>query len=195
MRKILCVVLLLGLLSVSGFAQITKSPDKFTEVTSFEDKVVFLKEFDVKDLNPDSVYAGIKDWGRKEYGKDTFVSSIKYDPKNKEVRITSRIELLLPEDSEGKRESVPMKYRLNVFLCQDKCVMEVKGITFHVPLPKDKAAVKTVHKSYRAEELILPSLKTLPAGISGEFRNNLEKSTIFFLNTLLDDVSVAINRR
>lgn len=131
----------------------------------------------------DATFEKIKAWGKKTYGDDPFNSNIRYDNKNKEIRIISKIELVLPENTEGVRETVQMRYKANVFLIQNKCVLEIRSIAYFIGTGKKK-------KAYKGEDVLFT--QSANTSFSNEFRENLKKSTLFFLNELADGVGASL---
>ncbi|MDR1089447.1 MAG: hypothetical protein LBL79_00080, partial [Prevotella sp.] len=116
MKKILfCIIC--GLLPVLGFAQVVKLGERFTKVPVIEEKVTFIKEIPMKDgISASDNYKLLKQWATDNYGRDPFISSVRYDGVNQEFIAKSRIELLLPANSKGVREKMIMRYRINGFL-------------------------------------------------------------------------------
>lgn len=174
----------MGLLSVMlCSAQIVKDGEKFTDVTSVDGKVVFIKEISLAERTP-VTYEKLKEWARDNFGKDPFISSVRYDAKNNEVIAKSRIELLLPPDSKNAREKVVMRYRLNAFLFGSKCVMEVKSISYMVD-----SAKKTGQAVLKAEDVIVDSVIKADDP-NFELKKNIQKSTLYFLNELAKGLEV-----
>lgn len=180
-------ILLCAFLPISVFAQIVKEGDVFTEVTEVEGKVIFIKEINLSE-EVDVAYPKLKEWGRENYGKDPFISSIRYDDRNKEIIAKSRVELLLPPNTKNVREKVVMRYRLNAFLFQDKCVLEVKEISYMLDSSKKTASKKNV---LRAEDMILESAIEAEESLK-ELKENTRKSTIYFLNELVKGLEKAV---
>lgn len=181
MKKILFVILFFQI-AFSINAQIVKGEEPFTEIMSVENKIVFLKEFPLHQVQADSAFNNIKQWAKDYYGKDRLNSTIRFDSKNKEIRIVSRVELILPENSDGVSLSVQMKYKTNVFLFQGKCVMETRSMSYFIAEGK-----KT--KNYRAEDIYLLNTAT---DLPQEFKENLKKSTLYFINEISENLSKSI---
>lgn len=168
-------------------AQIVKDGQSISDVTTFEGKVVFLKELKLNNPNAEQSYLLLKEWARENFSKDPFVSSVRYDAKNKEIIAKSRIELVLPPNSKGVRETIIMRYRVNGFIFQNKCVLEVKDITYMYNSSKEKNA----QKIFKAEEMITDSaLKE--QGTLMELKANTKKGTIYFLNELVLGLKSAV---
>lgn len=178
-------------LSVNSFSQVAKQGEKFGSVPLIEEKVTFLKEVSlVGSMSADGNYSLLKDWAIENYGKDPFLSSVRHDTKNKEFIAKSRIELLLPPNAKGVREKMVMRYRINGFIFQDKCILEITDISY---LYEDSSKNKLLPRIIRAEEFITDSAINIDDEIK-EYRENTRKSTLFFLNELGDSFEQHFNR-
>ena len=172
------------MLSAVCFSQVVKSGESFINVPVIEGKVTFLKEIPSnKDISTEANYKILKEWAIINYGKDPFISSVRHDTKNNEFIAKSRIELLLPANSKGVREKMIMRYRINGFLFQDKCVLEVTDISY---LDENQANDKLLPRVIRAEDFITDNALELNDNIQ-EFRVNTRKSTLYFLNEISKD--------
>lgn len=185
-RNIILTSILLLLSFVYGYGQNLIQNDKFIYVTTFKNKVVFLKEIPISNKNMDYNYFVLKEWGKKNYSNDITQSNIRYDNKNKEILVKSRVELILPENSEGLRESVLMIYHLNAFILDNKCILEVKNITYNSP-------ERTTIRSFKAEDIISDEAIRINDDL-GEFRVNTKKSTLYFLNELANELADVFNK-
>lgn len=174
------ILTIIGLLSVAlASAQIAKDGELFTDVKTVDGNVVFIKEINLPDRDS-STFSKLREWAKENFGKDPFVSSVRYDAKNMEIIAKSRIELLLPPDSKNVKEKVVMRYRLNAFIFQNKCVLEVKSISYMLDASKKALVKQTVQK---AEDMIVDSVIKTDDPLF-ELKKNTQKSTIYFLNEL-----------
>lgn len=190
MRKYLYFIITF-FLSTSCFAQVVKQGEKFTNVPEIEGKVIFLKEVSlVGSMSTDGNYALLKDWSIEQYGKEPFVSSIRHDTKNKEFIAKSRVELLLPANSKGVREKMVMRYRINGFIFQDKCVLEITEISY---LYENSSKNKLLPRIIRAEDFITDNAINIDDEVK-EYRDNTRKSTLFFLNEIGESLEKYFNR-
>lgn len=152
-----------------------------TSVPLVQGKIVFLKEIpSKKGISAEDNYNILKDWAKENYGKDPFISSVRYDAKNNEIIAKSRIELLLPANSKGVREKMIMRYRINGFLFEDKCVLEITDITY---MYQNTKGDKTLPKVIRGEDFITDDALRTSDHLE-ELRQNTRKSTLYFLNEL-----------
>lgn len=181
--KTIVLIISAGLFAVSAYSQDLLQNEKFTYVPIFEGKVIFLKEIPLKQSDQDNCYLHLKEWCKMNYASDPLISNIRYDNTNKEVVIKSKIELLLPPNSENIREKVVMTYHLNTFILNNKCILEVKDISY--VLPNERKGVK-------AESFITDRALSV-ADQKQEIRSNTRKSTLYFLNEIADNIAVAVN--
>lgn len=174
------------LFSVTGFAQVIKQGEKFLDVSEVEGKVVFLKEIQLKEpLAEEKNYQILREWARANYGKDPFISSIRYDNKNHEIIAKSRVELVLPIDTKGVREKMIMRYRINAFLFQGKCILEITDLIYLYE--NAKSDKQPFPRMIRAEDFITDK-QLEEIGGHLEFKQNTRKSTFYFLNELSKDL-------
>lgn len=177
-----CFVFFFTLLSGSSFAQVLAQNEKFTYAPLFKNQVVLVREIPLNNSDPEKSFHKVKEWGKERYASSPLISNIRYDNTNKEIIVKSKIELLLPENNDKVREKVVMTYHLNTFIFNDKCVFEVKGITYKL---------HNVKRSVKAEDIITQSALEV-SGPQQELRVNIQKSTLFFLNELADSLDNAL---
>ncbi len=181
-KYILLIVLVFSFSAI--YSQVVKQGERFENVTVIDNKVVFLKEVPLKkNYSKEFNYNLLKDWGKKNYGKDPFISSIRYDNKNFEIAAKSRIELLLPVNSKGVSEKVVMRYRINSFIFQDKCVLEVQNIAF---IYQNQSSKERIPKVFSAENFITNEVID-SVGDYQELKVNTRKSALYYVNQLADD--------
>lgn len=181
MKKILLlIVCIIATTAVS--AQITRQNELFKDIPVINNKVVFVKEVKLQSKTTEDNYEILKNWAKKNYGKDPFVSSVRYDAKKNEVVGKSRIELVLPENSLGIREKMVMRFRIDAFLFADKCVLEISDLSYMHTNARDKNLPRVI----RAENLVTDEIVAEDNPLR-ELRINARKSTLYFLNTLGKD--------
>lgn len=169
-----------------SFAQVVKQGEKFMEVSEVEGKVVFLKEIQLKEGTSESDnYQILREWAKVNYDRDPFRSSVRYDNRNREIIAKSRVELVLPIDTKGVREKMIMRYRINAFLFQGKCVLEVTDIIYLYE--NTKSDKQPFPRLIRAEDFITDK-QLEEIGGHLEFKQNTRKSTFYFLNELSQDL-------
>lgn len=169
-------------ISISVSAQIIRKGDLFTKVYLVNDKVVFIKEIPSnKGISKEANFKILRDWAKENYGRDPFISSIRYDAKNTEFIAKSKIELLLPQNSQGIREKMIMRYRINGFLSGDKCILEITDISYLYENAK-RSNIDLPHV-IKAENFITDKDISIRDNLT-EIKNNTRKSTLYFVNEL-----------
>lgn len=181
--KTIVLIISVSLLTAKAYSQNLLQNEKFSYVTTFEGKVIFLKEIPLKNSDQDNSYLHLKEWCKKNYASDPLISNIRYDNTNREVVMKSKIELLLPPNVKNVREKVMMTYHFNTFIFGSKCILEIKDISY--VLPREKKGVK-------AEFLVTDRALSVKDD-KQEIRTNIKKSTLYFLNDLADSIGVAVN--
>lgn len=185
MNKLIATIIGL-LLTINLSAQIVYLNEDATKVSVVEGKVVFLKEIPAPEGNTrEANYKLLKDWAIKNYGKDPFISSVRVDPRAKEIIAKSRIELVLPEGSNNEREKFVMRYRVNGYILDNRCVLEVTDISFLYQGVKEQRS-KSMPKVIRAELFITDDAIRKEDELK-EIRDNTRKSTLYFINRLNKD--------
>lgn len=169
----------------NSFAQQLLQNEKFTYAPLFNNEVVLVKEIALNGADPEKSFHTVKEWGKEGYASSPLISNIRYDNTNKEIIIKSKIELLLPENQKNIREKVLMTYHLNTFILNDKCVFEVKGISYKL---------SNLKKSLKAEETITQSALTVQSS-QQELRVNIQRATLFFLNELVDSLEKSLKEQ
>ena len=94
------------------------------------------------------------------------------------------MELLLPENSQGVREKMMMNYRFDANITNAGCILKVRDITYQNVREKGKSFFP---KSSSAEELITDNAINSVSD-NKEFKENLRKGTLYFLNELYNDL-------
>lgn len=173
--------------ALTSVAQITKQNELFETVPIIEGKAVFIKEVAPKKVEIEDAYSLIESWARDNYGRDPFISSARFDAVKKEVVAKSRIELLLPENSKGVRKKMIMRYRIDSFIKEDKCVLQITELSYLLENSRERKLPRVI----RAEDFITAS-KVLEVDELQELRVNTRKSTLFFLNELSKEFEKAL---
>lgn len=182
MKKILFHILSIVLAS-SLNAQVTKQNELFKEVPILNNKVAFVKEVKFNNgKTGEQNFEILREWARANYGKDPFLSSVRYDARKNEIVAKSRIELVLPENSFGVREKMIMRFRVDGFIFDDKCVLEITDLSYL----HENARSKKMPRVVRAEDFITDE-KIAEEDPLRELRINARKSTLYYLNTLGKD--------
>jgi hypothetical protein len=180
MKKIIFYITC-SLLPALCFAQVVKLGERFTKVPVIEEKVTFIKEIPMKNgISTGDNYKLLKQWATDSYGRDPFISSVRYDGVSQEFIAKSRIELVLPANAKGIREKMIMRYRVNGFLIKDKCVLEITEISY---LYENSKKNKMLPRVMRAEDFITDEAIATEDGLQ-EYKINTLKSTLYFLDEL-----------
>lgn len=179
-------ILLLGLLllvAIGSNAQAEKE-NMFTAVPEVNGKVVF-QQFIHTDqgLNEDQVYSLLYKWGKDNYAGNPLLSGIRFNEKDKSITVSSKVELLLPENSDGERLKKMMNYRFDASITNAGCVLIIRDITYQ-DVSKSKGFFP---KLTSAEDVITDSALTASLA-DKEYRENLRKGTLYFLNELYHDL-------
>lgn len=178
MKKYTLFVLVI-LFPLIAFSQIiTKQNELFSNIQEVKGKVVFIREITVSTETTDA-YMQLENWGKKHYGKTPFISSIKYDKREKEIITQSKVELILPKGNKNIDESILMKYKLDAYISKGKCIIEISDIWYY----PTKNSSYTIGKSINAE-MFLPKDTINTNTVNEELQIRTKKATIFFFNKL-----------
>lgn len=175
------------LLSLLVLLPETKAQAAFTSVPEVNGKVVFRQFIHIdQELSPDQRYAFLYKWGKDNYSGNPLLSGIRFDDKAKSITVSSKIELLLPQNSGGVREKVIMNYRFDANITTAGCMLVVRDITYQNVQSKNSSFFP---KTFTAEETITDAAISSSSGTDKEFRTNTKKSTLFYLNELHEELS------
>lgn len=183
MKKIILMVGLVFLVVLFGNTQ-TKNENVFSTVPEVNGKVVF-QQFIHTDqgLNEEQVYSLLYKWGKDNYAGNPLLSGIRFNEKEKSITVSSKVELLLPENSDGDRLKKMMNYRFDASITNVGCVLIIRDLTY-----QDSAKSKGFFpKLSSAEDMITDSAITSNVA-DKEYKENLRKSTLYFLNELYHDL-------
>lgn len=183
MKKILFLIGLAFSFLVSN-AQ-THIENVFTTVTEINGKVVFQQFIHTpQGLNEDQSYAILYKWGKDNYANNPLLSGIRFNEKDRSITVSSKVELILPENSQGAREKMLMNYRFDAEITNAGCVLKVRDITYQTVREKGKSFFP---KASSAEEMITDNVINSVSD-DKELKGNLRKSTLYFLNELYNDL-------
>ena len=183
MKKILFII---GLaFSFLGLNAQTQFENVFTSVPEVNGKVVFQQFVHTSQgLNEDQSYALLYKWGKDNYAGNPLLSGIRFNDKDKSISVSSKIELLLPENSQGVREKMTMNYRFDANITNAGCVLKVRDVTYQNVREKGKSFFPSTST---AEDMITDSAINSNSE-NKELKTNLRKSTLYFLNELYNDL-------
>ena len=163
----------------------TQNENVFTSVPEVNGKVVFQQFIHThQGLNEDQSYAILYKWGKDNYASNPLLSGIRFNDKDKSITVSSKVELLLPENSQGVREKMVMNYRFDANITNVGCVLKVRDITYQTVREKGKSFFP---KTSSAEEMITESAVN-SVSEEKELKDNLRKGTLYFLNELYNDL-------
>ncbi len=175
------ITLLLLVLSLSAFSQKKYQGEKFDDIDLINNKITFIKEMQRDGTSQAGNYTTLTDIVKGQYAKQPFISSVKYNEKKKEITIKSRVDLILPQNSEGIRHTMSMKYTLVLLALADKCVFITTDIQYQHP--KESPQYKVQKKAFAAEDFITAQAIGIEDG-NRELKENTKKSTLYFINQL-----------
>lgn len=190
MKRILFIIgLIFPFISISVNAQGQKE-NVFTTVPEVNGKVVFQQFIHThQGMNEDQSYALLYKWGKDNYAGNPLLAGIRFNEKDRSVTVSSKVELLLPENSKGEREKMMMNYRFDANITNAGCMLIVRDVTYQSIREKGKSVFP---RPTTAEELIVDNAINSNSG-EREFRSNLRKGTLYFLNELYNDLKDALS--
>lgn len=166
----------------------TQKENVFSSVPEVNGKVVFQQFIHTQGLSEDQSYSLLYKWGKDNYAGNPLLSGIRFNEKEKSVTVSSKVELVLPENSDGVRQKMMMNYRFDANITNAGCVLVIRDVTFQSVKEKGR---RFFPKQYTAEEMITDNAIN-SASDEKEFRTNLRKSTLYFLNELYNDLKQVI---
>lgn len=183
MKRILFII---GLaFSFLGSNIVSQNENVFTTVSEVNGKVVFQQFIHTpKGLNEDQNYALLYKWGKDNYASNPLLSGIRFNEKDHSITVSSKVELLLPENSSGVREKMLMNYRFDANITNAGCVLKIRDVTFQNVRERGESFFP---KSNSAEEMITDNAIN-SSSEDKEFKENLRKGTLYFLNELYNDL-------
>ncbi len=186
MKKIIFTALIFASILIQ-----VKAQSVFTTVPVVNGKVVFQQFIHIdQEFSNDQRYALLYKWGKDNYARNPLLSGIRFDDKARTITVSSKIELLLPQNSNGVREKVIMNYRFDATITNTGCMLVVRDVTYQNSQSSNSSFFP---KTFTAEETITPAAISAVSGLDKEFRTNTQKSTLFYLNELYDDLSKIFN--
>ncbi|MBP1618322.1 MAG: putative rane protein [Bacteroidetes bacterium] len=170
-----------------SYAQ-ASSAEEQSSILVKQGKVVLEKELDLI-IDSKSAYQILRLWAKDNYGRDPFISSVRYDNQGKFITAKSRIELLLPPDSKNIREKIVMRYRIDASIANGKCVVTFREIAYLYENPQKPHFLPKISK---AEELITDQALSLKDSQS-ELRSNVRKSTLYFISQTTQELDLRLH--
>lgn len=168
-----------------GMNSQTQMENVFTSVPEVNGKIVFQQFIHThQGLSEDQNYAMLYKWGKDNYAGNPLLSGIRFNEKDKSITVSSKVELLLPANSNGVREKMMMNYRFDANITNAGCILVIRDITYQNVEERGKSFFP---KSHAAEEMITDNAVSSNSG-NKELKNNLRKGTLYFLNELYNDL-------
>lgn len=188
MKRILFII---GLIfSFLGSDALSQNENVFTSVSEVNGKVVFQQFIHTpKGLNEDQSYSLLYKWGKDNYANNPLLSGIRFNEKDHSITVSSKVELLLPQNSSGVREKMLMNYRFDAGITNAGCVLKIRDVTYQNVREKGKSFFP---KSNSAEEMITDNAINSNSE-EKELKENLRKGTLYFLNELYNDLKDALS--
>ncbi len=183
MKRILLIVGLVFAVITGANAQ-TQDENVFSTVPEVNGKVVFQQFIHThQGLSEDQSYSLLYKWGKDNYAGNPLLSGIRFNEKEKSITVSSKVELLLPENSDGERLKKMMNYRFDASITNAGCVLIIRDVTYQ-DSDKNKSFFP---KLSSAEEMITDSAINSNSK-DKELKENLRKGTLYFLNELYNDL-------
>ena len=183
MKRILLIVGLVFAVIIGANAQ-TQDENVFSTVPEVNGKVVFQQFIHThQGLSEDQIYSLLYKWGKDNYAGNPLLSGIRFNEKDKSITVSSKVELLLPENSDGERLKKMMNYRFDASITNAGCVLIIRDVTYQDG-DKNKSFFP---KLSSAEEMITDNAINSNSN-DKELKENLRKGTLYFLNELYNDL-------
>jgi hypothetical protein len=183
MKRILLIVGLVFTVIIGANAQ-TQDENVFSTVPEVNGKVVFQQFIHThQGLSEDQSYSLLYKWGKDNYAGNPLLSGIRFNEKEKSITVSSKVELLLPQNSDGERLKKMMNYRFDASITNAGCVLIIRDVTYQ-DSDKNKSFFP---KLSSAEEMITDSAINSNSK-DKELKENLRKGTLYFLNELYNDL-------
>ncbi len=183
MKRILLIVGFVLTVIIAGSAQ-NQDENVFSTVPEVNGKVVFQQFIHThQGLSEDQIYSLLYKWGKDNYAGNPLLSGIRFNEKDKSITVSSKVELLLPKNSDGERLKKMMNYRFDASITNAGCVLIIRDVTYQDG-DKNKSFFP---KLSSAEEMITDNAINSNSN-DKELKENLRKGTLYFLNELYNDL-------
>ncbi len=182
MKKITILLFFLATCLIYGKAQ-----PVFTNVPVLNGKVIFQQYVYIdQELSENQRYSLLYKWGKDKFTGNPLLSGIRFDDKARSLTVSSKVELLLPENSAGVREKMMMNYRFDASITNVGCMLVIRDITYQTEPARGSSSFP---KAYTAEEMITESSAASGSAADRELKSNTRTSTLAFFNQLYDDLN------
>lgn len=163
--------------------------NRFTSIPTLGGSAVLLKEIPLKSNDLDQRFTALRNWGKANFGTEPLVSSIRIVAKDRIIYCQSKIELILPQNKSGVREKIIMTYKLDAFIINNKCILEIKDINYNI---NKQQSLNVVKKNFSAAELVSNNAIQIDDDLK-ELRLNTRVATLHFFNNLADNLVLNVN--
>ena len=183
MKRVLLIIGLVFTVLLGANAQ-TQDENVFSSVPEVNGKVVFQQFIHThQGLSEDQIYSLLYKWGKDNYAGNPLLSGIRFNEKEKSITVSSKVELLLPENKDGERLKKMMNYRFDASITNAGCVLIIRDITY-----QDNEKSKSFFPKLSSAEDMITDSAINSSSSDKELKTNLRKGTLFFLNELYNDL-------
>lgn len=175
------VILVISLFTVEG-----QNDAGFTTVPVVNGKVIFEQFILAQQVGgADQKYALLQKWGKQKFTGNPMLSGIRFDEKSRNITVSTRAELVLPENKEGANEKIMMNYRFDASITNAGCMLVIRDITYQ---STQKDAASFFPKVYTAEQTITDQAVNANTE-EGLWRSAIRKETLTELNNLYSELA------
>lgn len=186
LKQIVAFITFLTVSSLFGLKAQSDVEQVFTNVPLVNGKVVFQQYVHTDNaMTADQKYALLYKWGKDNFAGNPLLSGIRFDEKSKSITVSSKVELILPADSQGERKKMLMNYKLESSITNAGCMIKVRDITYQ---NVDERGKNIFPKTVGAESCITDNAVNSAPADEKELRQNTRKSTLYFLNGLYGEL-------
>lgn len=190
LRVVLFSICIVWGFGINVFSQKLIQNQNFTTIPVSHGKAILMKEVKLNYQNDvNNNYERLKTWVKDNYTTDLVNSNIKYDGTAHSVYLKSKIELLLPLlDINHKGAKAIMNYHMNAFIENGKCIVIFSDISYKI-----KNTSPAIEGRVRAEEFVTNEVLARNDDYKQQ-RNEVQKGTLHYFNSLVNNLEDAINR-
>lgn len=190
LRVVLLSICIVWGLGTNVFSQRLIQNQGFTTIPVSHGKAILMKEIKLNNKNiANGNYDRLKTWVKDNYTTDLVNSNIKYRHQDFTVYVKSKVDLLLPLlDVNHKGAKALMDYKMSAFIENGKCVVIFSDISYKI-----RNTSPTVDGKVKAEEFVTSEVLSRNDEYRAQ-RNEVQKGTLHYFNSLVKNLEDAINR-